>query len=143
VKRHHLDMTGMALSGVCFFHCMALPLLAGTLPVSLGFANDERIHLAILALAAIAASFAFRGALKPSNPRWPLAALALIGLSILTAALFLPDDIEAILSVTGGVCLAAAHLINVLMSLWRPMQATCMRPRARHRHRKTERSLAL
>jgi hypothetical protein len=113
MKNHIADASGATLSGLCLVHCLALPFLGGILPFAGSLAEDERIHIGILVLAAPVAWVAFIRPLYSGRMRWPLPFLAVTGLVLLGAALFAPHELETLLSVAGGLCLGGAHLLKL------------------------------
>jgi len=104
------DRAATALSGLCIFHCLALPVAASAAPFLAAMAEAEWVHIFFASLAVvISASVPFRD----SRAR-TLAFLAPAGLGIvfLIAGVFatrLGTD-ETLLTVVGGVLLAAAHI---------------------------------
>ncbi len=115
------DLTGIALSFTCLIHCLALPLLLLLAPaLSRWIALPEGVHAAILLLALPAAAIAMRdGWLR--HRRLTPALLAVAGLGLLATGLAAhegsfavadPEAADRLLTSTGALTLAAAHLVN-------------------------------
>ncbi len=107
------DAGGMTLSGLCLVHCLVLPFLGALLPLAGALAEDERVHIAVVALAAPAAWFAFAKTFRRHWTWWWLPLMGFAGLGLLIAGLFAGEPHEVAFTVAGGVTLAAAHLINL------------------------------
>ncbi len=114
-----LDLTGVSLSAVCVAHCLLFPVAAAAAPMlapGLGEAlgASHAWHLGLLAIAAPISLLALGWSVRASRARWPVLALGLLGLSLMTVgALHLSSSlIETALTLTGVTVLAAAHLIN-------------------------------
>ncbi len=109
-----LDVSAIGLSGLCLIHCLVLPVVAVALPFLGAWTEAEWIHVLFVGVAAPVSGIALfrRGA-----PRPPLAllALAITGLFALVggAAGWPTHELEIVLSVLGGLALAAAHLWNL------------------------------
>ena len=100
-----LDGSAIGLSGLCLIHCLALPFAAAFVPLLGVWSEAEWVHLAVVILAAPLSA----GALLLSRPRNAAAiGLALPGLALLVAALA-AHAVETVLTVAGGMALAAAH----------------------------------
>jgi len=106
------DGLAMSLSGLCLIHCLALPVLAVSLPIMGAFAKAQWVHWAFVALAAPVSMLALFG--RAPHPSWPLVAMATVALGLLVAgAAGWPDhDWETALTVVGGLVLAGAHAVN-------------------------------
>jgi hypothetical protein len=110
------DRLGMALSGLCLVHCMALPLAVALLPVlaasGLGpIAEAEWIHAALL-VPAVVVSGGVLGR-RAYAVRW-LGLLLAAGLVALGGALFAPEESqERALTVGGAGLLILAHWLNL------------------------------
>lgn len=107
--RHSQDAIGMALSGLCLVHCLALPFLISLGP-ALVWMEDERIHLALAGLALLVSLNAMRS--------WPggMRGIALRGLAITGLALLffgalaeVSEITERVITVAGAVGLALSH----------------------------------
>ncbi len=113
-KLKWLDIASMSLSGLCVVHCLALPVLAVLLPFLSVFTNNEWVHpllvviAAPLSLLAVASSNAWR--------KWQVSLPIAGGLILLAIAAFAPvgELADTMLSVTGALMIAAAHLMNYL-----------------------------
>jgi len=125
----HLDRFAIVLSSICAIHCIALPLVAGLVPllaVATNHANalhefwfHQFILIFILPVSIIALIVGYR----LHHQRIPVI-IGVIGLVILaTVALFadllitqqiIPHSGETLLTVLGGVIHAVGHIANVL-----------------------------
>ncbi|MBX9617195.1 MAG: MerC domain-containing protein [Caulobacteraceae bacterium] len=107
-----LDGVAITLSGLCLVHCLALPVLAITLPFLGVFAEAEWVHWLFVALAVPASALALLA--SGGQRSWPLVLGATLGLGLLAAgAAGWPDhDLETVLTVSGGLVLATVHALN-------------------------------
>jgi len=113
-KTKWLDITSMSLSGLCVVHCLALPFLVAALPFLGVFTRSEWVHQALILIAAPLTGLAFWRIKAWTRPE--LAILMILGVLLLAAAAFIPglEAYEVVISVSGALCLASAHLINYL-----------------------------
>lgn len=109
-----LDRGAIGLSGLCLVHCLAFPLVIASLPAMAHVLPQEAwVHPLILAAALpLAAAALWRGWRRHGDPR-PVA-LGGGGLALLTLGLLVGhgSSAEIVLTVVGGVTLAAAHTLN-------------------------------
>lgn len=112
------DKLGIAGSGLCLVHCLALPVVVGMLPsLGIAFLADEMVH-EILAFALIAfAALAFiPGYMRHRDNR--VLSLMAAGLGLILFATWgealvdLHGAGETIVSVAGSILLISAHLLN-------------------------------
>ncbi|MEH6415979.1 MerC domain-containing protein [Pseudomonas sp. CGJS7] len=115
-----LDLSAIGLSGLCFLHCLALPLLAAFLPSLTAWTQIEWLHIAFVAFAAPVTALALYSARRSGSLRRGIVALAAIGLACLIAGAThaIGDAAELPLTVIGSVLLASAHVGN-----WRSRHA--------------------
>lgn len=114
----HWDKLGMAGSGLCLIHCLAMPVLGGFLAGSgIGFLADEILHeILALALIALAALAFFPGYRRHRDKRVIL--LMTGGLALISFAVWggpwveLHESRETLLNVSGSVLLTGAHYLN-------------------------------
>jgi uncharacterized membrane protein (DUF485 family) len=108
------DGLAVALSGACLVHCLVLPIVAASLPILNGPAHAEWVHWIFVAVAAPTSFIALRHNRHSKSIMLILRAIALVGLSLLTfGALGWPThDIASAITVSGGLVLAACHLVN-------------------------------
>lgn len=114
----HWDKLGIAGSGLCLVHCLALPIVVGVLPsLGLAFLADEVVH-EILAFALIAfAGLAFIPGYRRHRDRRVLGLMA-TGLGLILFATWgaaivdLHGAGETVLSVAGSLFLISAHYLN-------------------------------
>ena len=105
------DASAIGLSGLCLIHCLALPLLAASLPLAGVWAEAEWVHKLFVIAALPLSGFVIFRAVSQGGPLafvWPACA----GLVLLATAAFFPaaEDWETPLTVAGGVLLAGAHV---------------------------------
>lgn len=112
------DMAAVGLSSLCMVHCLALPLLAASLPVVGSWAQAEWVHWLFVGLAAPISLFAFARAVPFGLPLGSIA-LAVLGISGLVAGVagWPSHEAETLMTVMGSGFLAAAHVLN-----WRRMR---------------------
>lgn len=109
-----LDRWGIFISSICLVHCLALPIVIALLPAMSSFLPpDNWVHPVLIGLALPVTGVALmRGYLTHRAWRAPLlgaAGLALISAGVLLDAL---PVAAAILTVAGGLLVAAAHVTN-------------------------------
>jgi hypothetical protein len=105
-----IDAPAIALSSLCFIHCLILPVLSASLP-SLGvLAEAEWLHKAFV-IAAL--PFALL-ALSSRRSSLLTAALIVTGLSLLMVGAFVETlhDYETQLTVIGAIVLASGHIFH-------------------------------
>jgi 4-hydroxybenzoate polyprenyltransferase len=108
-----MDATALALSTICIFHCLGLPLLAAALPLLAGWAEAEWVHWLLVSLAAPAALIAIAPSFAQRPVPWHVPILATLGLGALGGALLVSNETaETVLSVIGALVLATAHILN-------------------------------
>ena len=105
-----IDAPAIALSSLCFIHCLILPVLSASLP-SLGvLAEAEWLHkafvIAALPFALIALSSKQTGIIASS--------MIVTGFGLLVAGAFVEalHDYETLLTVIGAIILASGHLVR-------------------------------
>ena len=116
IPQQRLDALGLAISGVCLVHCIALPLAAIVVPaftLGLDELSDHVFHWLLLGLALPISSLAlWRGAVRCGDRRWfwlgssGLVVMALGVLHVFGARSEVP------LTSVGVILLAVAHLKN-------------------------------
>ncbi|WP_157219815.1 MerC domain-containing protein [Flavisphingomonas formosensis] len=117
-----LDGLAIGASATCLVHCLALPLLFALLP-ALGRWVDPHgyFHLAMLAFALPTSALALIGGWWRHHN---LAALLLgpAGLVLMTLGVVFAEReiVETILTVSGSLMLASAHIAN-----WKARAASC------------------
>ena len=105
-----IDAPAIALSSLCFIHCLILPVLSASLP-SLGvLAEAEWLHRAFVIAALPFALIAL------SSKQTGLMASAMIvtGFGLLVAGAFVEalHDYETLLTVMGAIVLASGHVVR-------------------------------
>lgn len=106
-----LDLGAMTLSGACLVHCLALPVLAISLPVAGLWADAEWLHQVFVGLAVLASGGAMLAELQHRRGAVFIAQAAL-GLALLALGAFVEalHDYETVLTVAGALILALAHV---------------------------------
>ena len=105
-----IDAPAIAFSGLCFIHCLILPVLSASLP-SLGvLAEAEWLHKAFV-FAALPFSLI---ALASKQTSLVAGGLIVVGFSLLVAGAFVEalHDYETLLTVTGAIVLASGHVVR-------------------------------
>lgn len=106
-----VDFAGAGISSLCVLHCLALPVLAASLPIAGALAEMEWIHKGLVLLALPISG----GALLDRRPKLVdigVVLLLLSGLSVLLASAFAEalHDYETPLTVLGALLLTAGHV---------------------------------
>ena len=114
-----LDATAICISTACIIHCLALPVVAATLPLFASIADAEWVHKVFI-LAAIPISVTALALSSRSRVVLSFFGLVSIGLGLLVAGAFVEalHDHETLLTVSGALVLSFAHLMR-----WRHAQA--------------------
>lgn len=112
-----LDRGAIALSALCLFHCLALPLVIAAAPAFAAALPDQPwVHPAILATAAPLAAIALwrgwrrHGWLRPGL--LGLTGIVLLAAGVAADGTAADGTAETVLTVLGGLTLASAHLLN-------------------------------
>lgn len=108
------DASAIVLSTLCLIHCLALPLLATALPLFGVWAEEEWVHVVLVAIALPLAGLALWRAHRRRRLPVALRALAAAGLlGLLAGALGWPGESwETPFTVAGSLMLASAHAWN-------------------------------
>lgn len=124
---HRLDVTGSALSTLCAIHCMAMPLVAATLPLwglsLLGSRGWEQFTSSTMV--SLAAFCLWQGCRR--HGRWWLLAVLGLGATVVLGTQFFWADSgcrdaccavrtdwkEAAFMFAGGLAIATAHVLNL------------------------------
>ena len=107
-----VDNVGACLSFACALHCMAMPLLVTILPLlGLGFLASERAELIIIGAVALALGSIVWGVRHHRS--WRAFLILVVAVAFIATARTATEGIfEVVLHSTGGILLAAAHLLN-------------------------------
>ena len=109
-----IDAPAIVFSGLCFIHCLILPVLSAGLP-SLGvLAEAEWLHKGFV-IAALPFSLI---ALASKQTSLIAGALIVVGFSLLVAGAFVEalHDYETLLTVAGAIVLASGHVFRWVRS---------------------------
>lgn len=113
MTRLKLDRLGIALSGLCAVHCVGSILLVGLLGLGGEWLLSPAIHEVGLALAILIGALTIGAGVLRHGRLGPLV-LGGFGLVLMALALYGPHGAsEAMLTIAGVVCVAAAHLLNL------------------------------
>lgn len=116
-KSSLLDSLAIALSGLCLVHCLALPVLIALFPLlSVNLVDHESFHQIILVAVVPTTAIALVSGIMRHH-RMLVAVLGIIGVAALTFAAFVlhavhAHGMETWVTVTGGLLLASAHVLN-------------------------------
>jgi len=108
----------ITLSVLCLIHCLALPVLAVSLPVLTGLAEMHWLHKGFALLAFPISGLAIWQCLRSGRSHRLFIGLALLGLALLGIGSFsheISHDLEpyeTLLVSIGGITLASAHLTH-------------------------------
>jgi len=111
------DLLAVTLSGLCLVHCLALPLVASLLPLAGASmqtgAQAEWVHWLFALIAAPLSAWTLTRPHPQGLPRLAIG-LAGVGAGLLFAgaAGFPSHELETPITVTGGLLLASAHILN-------------------------------
>ncbi len=114
IKTGRLDRWALALSGLCFAHCLltAAILTAATSSAILPIMTNPIIHEIGLMIAIILGITALGFGLRSHGRRGP-AAIGMIGIALMSGAIAVGHGpYEIPLTLCGIACLAAAHIWN-------------------------------
>ncbi|MBX9883654.1 MAG: MerC domain-containing protein [Novosphingobium sp.] len=111
--RGRFDRLGVLISGLCMVHCVAGLFLIGVLGLGGGVLLNPAIHRFGLIAAFVVGLFTIgAGALRHGH-RLPLA-LGTTGLALMAAAIASDHGTsEALLTISGVVLVASAHIVNM------------------------------
>lgn len=108
------DVAAIGLSVLCMVHCLALPLLAASLPFLGLFADAPWAHWAFAGITAPIAAWCLSRPFSDGNRNWALLSLGGSGalLLFMAAAEWPAHEWETPVTVVGGLMLATAHGLN-------------------------------
>lgn len=108
------DRMAIALSGLCFVHCLASAVLLGLLSAAGGLLGAPIIHELGLVLAMVLGAVALGKGVVDHGFMMP-SAVGALGLGVMSGALQLPHDgSEALYTLVGVGLLALGHRLNVM-----------------------------
>lgn len=104
------DASGVALSGLCLVHCLALPLMASFLPVAGVLAEAEWVHRLLVLFVVPVSGWVIFGSVRTGGSLFFVVG-ATFGLALLVGAAFIHPlhDVETPLTIAGATILAFAH----------------------------------
>lgn len=106
----NIDRAAATLSLVCIVHCVALPMMAMTLPFIAALAEAEWVHFVLVLLAILTSSAVV---VTAHDDRTPVVLIPMaLGMGFIASALFADQfgGNETVLTVIGGVLLAMVHI---------------------------------
>ena len=109
-----LNTFAVCASFTCMMHCLALPLLFAVLPAIADRVDPgENFHAAVILLALPMSALALVGGWRRHRTYAPLAA-GVVGLTLIAVGIALArrEAIETVVTVTGSLLLAGAHIMN-------------------------------
>lgn len=123
------DRVGAAASFLCAIHCVLLPFVLAALPLlGLGFLADHRFERIFVACAATLASFTILTAYRRHRKRHALFLMA-PGIALLVSGILIDIEhhewLHTGLVVCGGMLVAGAHVINLVLSHRHVHSADC------------------
>ncbi len=119
----HLDFIGFSASLLCALHCAALPLLLSLAPLTgLQFLDNPWIEYTLILLSVVIASNALIHGYRRHHQKLMALLVAATGFSLITMGRLIEVEwSEVLLTSTGGVVIAMAHLLN-----WRDIRRSAM-----------------
>lgn len=108
------DAAAIGLSCLCMVHCLALPLIAGLLPVLGLFAEAPWVHWAFALTSAPIAAWTLTRPTPNGRRASGLIGLGALGVTLLflAAAEWPSHEMETQITIAGGLLLSVAHLMN-------------------------------
>lgn len=111
------DYLGISVSVLCLFHCLALPLVAMSLPALQGLNGSEAFHWVLIGLIIAVGYHAFYLGSKKHGQQTPMI-FGLAGIGVLILALVLADlfhlhEVETPLTFLGSITVIWAHWLNL------------------------------
>lgn len=113
-KTNWLDGLAVGASFACMVHCLILPLAMAALPALSQFIDiPESFHLIVLAVAFPTSALALAQGYRSHGTIFP-AMCGIVGLMFLAFGIteWADENTEKLLTITGGLLLAAAHIAN-------------------------------
>jgi len=109
----HLDFLGFSASLLCAIHCISLPILlsVGTLS-GLAWLENELLEHGIILFSFIVASWSLGQSYFKYRTKLDAIIIVTIGFGFIFAAHTLVENLEPILMMIGGCCIAFAHFLN-------------------------------
>lgn len=114
------DRVGATASFLCAIHCVMLPFVLAALPLlGLGFLADHRFERIFVACAATLASITILTAYRRHRKRHALF-LMVPGIALMLSGILIDIEhhewLHTGLVVSGGVLVASAHIINLVLT---------------------------
>ncbi|WP_454278264.1 MerC domain-containing protein [Sphingomonas sp. Marseille-Q8236] len=109
-----LDRLAISASSLCLVHCLLFPILIAFLPSIAAWADlGETFHIVMLAIAIPLSGTALLRGVRRHGHRGPMT-WGLIGLGLLMLGVVFETSMAGTaLTVTGGIVLAVAHVLNL------------------------------
>jgi hypothetical protein len=112
------DRIGISASTLCLIHCLLTPLMMGALPLlNLSGLLDQRVHQVLAVIIVLTCGLALIPGFRRHRRFAPLG-VAVLGLALLFSGAFMHapgwgHELEAPLTIAGGVVMVSAHLLNL------------------------------
>jgi uncharacterized membrane protein YoaT (DUF817 family) len=117
-KKSIWDITGIALSGVCLIHCIAIPTLLILFPLSRAYClpAEDMTHSLLLAFILGVSGIAFVSGYRVHGKMVPVLWMAVGVATIVYATFFAHKHLghywEPVLAILGSLALIRAHILN-------------------------------
>jgi hypothetical protein len=115
-KENRLDRVGVAASLVCAVHCMAMPLLAGLLPLmGLSFLAEDQTEWVLTGMSLGIGSLSLLPSYVRRHKQWRPILFFGCGASLILAVRLSAEEgsrLEALMMVIGAVLIVCAHVVN-------------------------------
>ena len=109
----NLDFLGFSASLLCAIHCISLPLLLSVGALGgLAWLENELLEHGIILLSFIIASWSLGQSYFKYRIRLDAIAIVLLGFGFILAAHAFAENLEPVLMMIGGICIALAHYLN-------------------------------
>lgn len=109
-----IERMAVGASAVCLIHCIGLPVLLAALPaLAMIIKIPESFHVWVLGLAILMSGIALHLGMRSHGSRLPLSVgCAGLGLLAIGALILLGGRFETPVTISGGLVLATAHVLN-------------------------------
>ncbi|MEL6719059.1 MAG: MerC domain-containing protein [Bacteroidota bacterium] len=109
----NLDFLGFSASLLCAIHCISLPLLLSIGALSgLAWLENELLEQGIILFSFVVASWSIGQSYFKYRIKLDAIAMVFVGFGFIFCAHFLAENLEPILMMIGGLCVAFAHYLN-------------------------------
>lgn len=107
------DDLAVFFSGLCLIHCVLTPLIVGLgiLGTTEQWFESEWVHIVMLVPVALLAVYSLPASWKSHGEHLPIV-MASLGIAALCSALFLPENLELLITAPAATMLILAHAWN-------------------------------